>query len=72
MVAGTSWLGDNFDSLLLYGALLEAATFMKAEPDVLANYTARYNESLSLLKQLSEGKNRQDMYRTEQARYEVK
>lgn len=72
VAAGTSWLGDNFDSLLLYGALLEAATFMKAEPDVLANYTARYNESLSLLKQLSEGKNRQDMYRTEQARYEVK
>jgi len=52
--------------------LLEAAAFTKAEPDVLTNYTARYNESLSLLKQLSEGKNRQDMYRTEQARYEVK
>ena len=72
VVAGTSWLGDNFDSALLYGSLLEAYTFMKGEPDVIANYTARYNESLAMLKQLSEGKNRQDMYRTEQARYPVR
>ena len=70
--AGTSWLGDNFDSVLLYGSLLEAYTFMKGEPDVIQNYTARYNESLAMLKQLSEGKNRQDMYRTPQARYPVK
>jgi len=71
VVAGTSWLGDNFDSALLYGSLLEAYTFMKGEPDVIANYTARYNESLAMLKQLSEGKNRQDMYRSRQARYPV-
>jgi len=70
--AGTSWLGDHFDSVLLYGSLLEAYTFMKGEQDVIANYTARYNEALALLKQLGEGKNRQDMYRTEQARYPVK
>ena len=71
VVAGTSWLGDNFDSALLYGSLLEAYTFMKGEQDVIANYIARYNESLAMLKQLSEGKNRQDMYRTQQARYQV-
>lgn len=69
--AGTSWLGDNFDTTLLYGALLEAATFMKEEGDVLANYKARYDEALMQLKQLGEGKNRQDMYRTPQARYPV-
>jgi len=71
VVAGTSWLGDNFDSVLLYGSLLEAYTFMKGETDVIQNYTARYNESLAMLKQLGEGKNRQDMYRSRQARYPV-
>jgi hypothetical protein len=70
-VSGTSWLGDNFDSVLLYGALLEAYTFMKGEADVIQNYTARYNEALAQLKQLGEGKNRQDTYRTTQARYPV-
>lgn len=70
--AGTSWLGDNFDSVLLYGSLLEAYTFMKGENDVNQNYISRYNEALAMLKQLSEGKNRQDMYRTQQARYPVK
>ena len=71
VTAGTSWLGDNFDSALLYGSLLEAYTFMKGETDVIQNYIARYNEALAMLKQLSEGKNRQDMYRTQQARYQV-
>ncbi len=70
--AGTSWLGDNFESVLLYGCLLEAYTFMKGEEDILAKYTERYSEALALLKELGEGKNRQDMYRTPQARYEVK
>ena len=72
VTAGTSWLGDNFDSVLLYGSLLEAYTFMKGETDVIQNYIARYNEALALLKQLSEGKNRQDMYRTQQARVPVR
>jgi hypothetical protein len=72
VTAGTSWLGDNFDSVLLYGSLLEAYTFMKGETDVIQNYTARYNEALALLKQLGEGKNRQDMYRTQQARVAVR
>jgi hypothetical protein len=69
--SGTSWLGDNFDSVLLYGCLLEAYTFMKGETDVIANYTARYNEALMALKQLGEGKNRQDNYRTLQTRVQV-
>lgn len=70
-VGGTSWLGTNFDSVLLYGSLLEAYTFMKGEADVIQNYTARYNEALAQLKQLGEGKNRQDTYRTTQARVQV-
>jgi len=70
--ANTSWLGDNFDSLLLYGSLLEAASFMKSEADVIKNYTDRYNEAFQLAKQLGDGKDRQDMYRTVQVRYPVK
>ena len=71
-VAGSSWLGDNFESVLLYGSLLEAYTFMKGEADVLAEYQRRYDEALAMLKQLGEGKNRQDMYRTPQVRYPVR
>jgi hypothetical protein len=70
--SGTSWLGDNFDQVLLYGSLIEAYTFMKGEPDVLAQYSKRYDESILLLKQLGEGKNRQDTYRTMQARIPVR
>lgn len=72
VTAGTSWLGDNFDTALLYGALLEAASFMKTDKDVVDNYTARYNDSLMLLKQLGDGKDRQDAYRNGQVRYPVK
>ena len=71
VTAGTTWLGDNFDSALLYGSLLEAYTFMKGEQDVIAGYQRRYDESMGLLKQLGEGKNRQDMYRTQQIRLSV-
>jgi hypothetical protein len=71
--AGTSWLGDNFDSVLLYGALLEAAAFMKeSEPEIVGQYTARYNEALALLKNLGEGKNRTDAYRTGQIRVPIR
>ena len=70
--ASTSWLGDNFDSVLLYGSLLEAYTFMKGEADVIAGYQKRYDEAMGMLKQLGEGKNRQDMYRTPQVRYPVR
>jgi hypothetical protein len=72
VTAGTSWIGDNFDSVLLYGSLLEAYTFMKGEPDVIQNYTARYTDAMMQLKQLGEGKDRQDTYRTMQARIPVR
>lgn len=72
VTAGTSWLGDNFDSALLYGSLLEAYTFMKGEKDVIENYIARYNEALAMLKQLGDGKNRQDAYRNGQVRVPVR
>jgi hypothetical protein len=69
--AGTSWLGDNFDSALLYGSLIEAYIFMKGEQDINVEYQKRYDNAMAMLKQLGEGKNRQDMYRTPQARYPV-
>jgi hypothetical protein len=72
VTSGTSWLGDNVDSVLLYGTLLEAYTFMKGEEDVIKNYQKRYDEALLQLKELAEGKNRQDVYRTTQARYPVR
>lgn len=68
----TTWLSTKFPQALLYGALLEAYTYMKGERDVNEVYISRYNEALAMLKQLGEGKNRQDMYRTEQARYPVR
>ena len=71
VTAGTTWLGDNFDSALLYGTLLEAAAFMLSEPDTVANYTARYQEAMALLTGLGEGKNRRDAYRSGQARIPV-
>lgn len=71
-VAGTSWLGDNFESVLLYGSLLEAYTFMKGEADIIAQYQKRYDDALMMLKQLGEGKNRQDMYRNLQIRLPVR
>jgi hypothetical protein len=72
VTAGTTWLGDNFDSALLYGALLEAYTYMKGEPDVLEGYQKRYQEALALLKMLGDGKDRRDAYRSGQVRYPVK
>lgn len=71
VTAGTTWLGDNFSSTLLYGSLLEAYTYMKGEADVIANYKNRYDEAMMLLKQLSDGKDRQDAYRSGQIRYPV-
>jgi len=70
--SGETWLSTNFDSALLYGSLLEAYTFMKGEADIIQNYATRYNEALLLLRQLGEGKDRQDTYRTLQSRYPVK
>ncbi len=72
VTAGTSWLGNNFDSVLLYGALLEAANFMKADADVIANYKARFDRAMGELKQLGDAKDRQDSYRSGQVRYPVR
>jgi hypothetical protein len=72
VTAGTSWLGDNFDSVLLYGALLEAAAFMKSDTDTIKNYMDRYNEALLLAKRLGDGMDRQDAYRSGQFRMDVK
>ena len=69
--SGTTWLGDHFDSALLYGSLLEAYTFMKGEADVIGVYKSRYDEALALLKALGDGKDRQDTYRSGQVRYPV-
>ena len=71
VIAGNTWLGNNFDTALLYGALLEAAAFLKEEPDTVAMYTARYNEAMQLLQNLGEGKNRRDAYRSGQERIPV-
>jgi hypothetical protein len=69
--AGTTWLGDNFDMCLLYGALSEAATFMKAEPDVIGNYAKRYEEAMILAKRMGDGMERRDAYRSGQVRMTV-
>ena len=65
---GRSWLGDNFDSVLLYGSLVEAMTFMKGEQDMVALYNQKYQEALALAKRLGDGLERSDAYRSGQAR----
>jgi len=67
----TSWLGDNFDSVLLYGSLVEAVTFMKGEVDMVALYDGKYKEALALAKRLGDGMERQDAYRSGQFRQAV-
>ena len=69
--ATTTWLGDNFDTVLLYGALVEAYTFMKGEPDLIALYDTKYKEALGLAKRLGDGMERQDAYRSGQYRQRV-
>jgi len=71
VTANTSWLGDNFDSVLLYGSLVEGYTFMKGEPDLIAGYEAKYKEALGLAKRLGDGMERQDAYRSGQFRQAV-
>jgi len=71
VTAGTTWLGDNFDSALLNGALIEAIRFMKGEPADIQNYDKLYLQAISLLKQLGDGKQRMDAYRDGQYRMPV-
>jgi hypothetical protein len=71
VTAGTTWLGDEFDSALLNGALIEAARFMKAEPDIVQNYEKLYVQAIGLLKMLGDGKLREDAYRAGQYRMPV-
>ena len=67
----TSWLGDNFDSVLLYGSLVEAYTYMKGEQDMMALYNGKYQEAVALAKRLADGMERQDAYRSGQYRQAV-
>lgn len=71
VTAGTSWLGDNIDSVLLYGSLVEAYTFMKGEADIMAFYEKKYQEALAIAKRLGDGMERRDAYRSGQVRIPV-
>jgi len=71
VTAGTTWLGTNFDSALLNGALVEAIRFQKGEADMVALYEKMYVDAIALLKNLGDGKLREDTYRSGQTRREV-
>lgn len=71
VTAGQTWLGDNFDSVLLYGSLVEAYTFMKGEADMLTLYNTKYGEALALAKRLGDGMERGDAYRDGQYKQKV-
>jgi len=68
VASGQTWLGDNFDTVLLYGALVEAYTFMKGEVDIITGYDAKYKEALALAQRLGDGLERSDAYRSGQYR----
>jgi hypothetical protein len=69
--SGTSWLGTNFETVLLYGSLREAYTYLKGEQDMMNYYEQKYQEALGQLKRLGDGLDRQDAYRSGQARVPV-
>ena len=71
VTADNTWLGDNFDSALLNGTMIEAITYMKGEPDMVKLYQERYAQSITLLKNLGDGKQRMDAYRDGQVRNPV-
>jgi len=71
VTAGTSWVGDNFETVLLYGSLREAYTYLKGEQDLIQNYEAKYQEGLQLIIRMGDGLNRRDAYRSGQARVPV-
>ena len=65
---GRTWLGDNFDSVLFYGTLVEAITYMKGEADMVQLYNTKYQEALALASRLGDGLERSDAYRSGQSR----
>ena len=71
VTASTSWLGDNFDSVLLYGSLVEAYAYMKGDAETMGVYNQKYMEALALAKRLGDGMERQDAYRSGQFRQKV-
>ena len=71
VTAGSTWLSQNFPNVLLYGALAEAYLYLKGEADVLQAYQAKFDQAMAPLKQLGDGKDRQDAYRTVQVRDRV-
>ena len=71
VTAGTSWLGDNYENVLLYGAVREAYVYLKGSEDMMAHYERRYQEAIQQLMRLGDGLNRQDAYRSGQARIPV-
>ena len=71
VTAGTTWLGDNFDSVLLYGTICEALMYMKGEADMVGLAQSRYVQAMALLKNLGDGKQRMDAYRDGQVRVAV-
>ena len=71
VTAGTSWLGDNFETVLLYGSVREGYVYLKGEQDIMNYYEQKYQESLQLLKRLGDGLDRQDAYRSGQVRVKV-
>jgi hypothetical protein len=71
VASGQTWLGDNFDSVLLYGSLVEAYTYMKGETDMMQLYNQKFMEALALAKRLGDGMERQDAYRSGQFRQKV-
>ena len=68
---GPTWLGDNFDTVLLYGCLVEAYGFMKGEADIYTAYEAKYKEALGMAKRLGDGLERGDAYRDGQTKLKV-
>jgi len=71
-VAGTSWLGNNFSNVLLWGSLIEAYIYMKGEADLIQTYQQKFQEAMEPLKQLGDGKDRQDNFRVTQVRDQVR
>lgn len=71
VTASTTWLGDNFDTVLLYGCLVEAYTYLKGEADLITLYDTKYKEALAMAKRLGDGMDRQDAYRSGQYRQPV-